>query len=115
MGVAFQDGVVFIVSTDVDESYLTLTCLPLCSEEGIRIVTESIRRLENRTEGYVLMLDPIKDLKINSSTYRKLQGKLRKLDDMLDVNPLYAEYVAFQSRTCTSEKTFFVKHIHSSA
>lgn len=60
----------------------------LYREAGIRAVKESIARLEQKYQGSVPMLSPSSDLKISSSKYKKLQSKLRKLEDMLQANNL---------------------------
>jgi hypothetical protein len=61
----------------------------------MRTVTEAIARLEQKYTGSVPMLSPTTDLKITSSKYKKLQSKLRKLEDMLDVNPLNSKYESY--------------------
>ena len=63
-----------------------------CREAGIRTVKESITRLEQKYGGSVPMLSPTSDLKISSSKYKKLQSKLRKLEDMLQANCLNTKY-----------------------
>jgi rRNA-processing arch domain len=71
----------------------TLHCA--CREAGMRTVKEAIARLEQKYKGSVPMLSPTSDLKISSSTYRKLQSKLRKLEDMLNANCLNSKYESY--------------------
>ncbi|NJR43666.1 MAG: hypothetical protein HC767_14475 [Akkermansiaceae bacterium] len=65
-----------------------------CREAGIRTVRASIERLEQKYSGSVPMLSPTSDLKISSSKFKKLQSKLRKLDDMIQANCLNSKYVS---------------------
>jgi hypothetical protein len=61
----------------------------------MRTVTEAIARLEQKYQGSVPMLSPTTDLKITSSKYKKLQSKLRRLEDMLNANPLNSKYESY--------------------
>lgn len=68
----------------------------------MRTVKESINRLEQKYGGSVPLLSPSSDLKISSSKYKKLQSKLRKLEDMLQANCLHGKYATLHSLSTVS-------------
>jgi tRNA G26 N,N-dimethylase Trm1 len=81
-----------------------------CREVGMRTAKESVKRLKAKYSRSVPMLSPSSDLKISSSKYKKLQNKLRKLDDMMRANPLYHKCVHHTSSIFGGQKQ--CRHCH---
>jgi hypothetical protein len=63
----------------------------VCRQKALSTVAESIRRLEAKF-GSVPLLDAATDLKVKTSSFKKLRMKLEHLDGMISQNPLHEMY-----------------------